>query len=229
MRVQQVGLRRARTGMVRIVDRRANPQGKSLANRQRFLERVAAQVRGRSPTRSTERTVRDVGADEEVTIPRRRHRRAAVPHGRRRQARLILPGNQDVLPAATVCPSRRAAAAAGATRPAGRATARTPSVHPDPRGVPRLLLRGAGTARSGQAPDRQDTETAAPCGPAIRSTARRPTSTCAAPCATALARRIALRRPDRDGARRARGGDRRAGGRAATMPAASPRRAQHST
>ena len=51
-----------------IVDRRPNPQGKSLPNRQRFLSRVKAQVRRAVADSIDRRRVSDVGADEEVKV-----------------------------------------------------------------------------------------------------------------------------------------------------------------
>ena len=51
-----------------IVDRRPNPQGKSLPNRQRFLTRVKAQVRRAVADSIDRRRISDVGADEEVKV-----------------------------------------------------------------------------------------------------------------------------------------------------------------
>ena len=51
-----------------IVDRRPNPQGKSLPNRQRFLSRVKAQVRRAVADSIDRRRISDVGADEEVKV-----------------------------------------------------------------------------------------------------------------------------------------------------------------
>ncbi len=51
-----------------IVDRRPNPQGKSLPNRQRFLERVKAEVRRAVADSIAQRRVSDAGADEEVRV-----------------------------------------------------------------------------------------------------------------------------------------------------------------
>jgi uncharacterized sporulation protein YeaH/YhbH (DUF444 family) len=51
-----------------IVDRRANPQGKSLANRQRFLERVRGDVRKAVADTIARRRVAEVDTDEEVRV-----------------------------------------------------------------------------------------------------------------------------------------------------------------
>jgi uncharacterized sporulation protein YeaH/YhbH (DUF444 family) len=51
-----------------IVDRRANPQGKSLANRQRFLERVRGDVKRAVADTIARRRIADVDAEEEVRV-----------------------------------------------------------------------------------------------------------------------------------------------------------------
>ena len=51
-----------------IVDRRANPQGKSLANRQRFLERVRGDVKRAVADTIARRRVAEVDTDEEVRV-----------------------------------------------------------------------------------------------------------------------------------------------------------------
>ncbi len=51
-----------------IVDRRSNPQGKSLANRQRFLERVRGDVRKAVADTIARRRIADVDTDEEVRV-----------------------------------------------------------------------------------------------------------------------------------------------------------------
>jgi uncharacterized protein len=51
-----------------IVDRRANPQGKSLANRERFLKRVREDVKRAVSDTIARRRVADVDSDEEVRV-----------------------------------------------------------------------------------------------------------------------------------------------------------------
>jgi uncharacterized sporulation protein YeaH/YhbH (DUF444 family) len=51
-----------------IVDRRANPQGKSLANRQRFLERVRGDVKRAVADTIARRRVADIDTEEEVRV-----------------------------------------------------------------------------------------------------------------------------------------------------------------
>src|ERR1700737_3850785 len=52
-----------------IVDRRLNPAGKSLENRQRFLRRAKALVQGAVKKSSQDRDIRDVLEGGEVSIP----------------------------------------------------------------------------------------------------------------------------------------------------------------
>src|ERR1700750_317998 len=52
-----------------IVDRRLNPGGKSLENRQRFLRRAKSLVQGAVKKTSQERDLKDVLEGGEVTIP----------------------------------------------------------------------------------------------------------------------------------------------------------------
>jgi len=54
-----------------IVDRRPNPKGKSLSNRQRFLGRARAEVKSAVQEALRKRKVADVGQGEKVAIPTR--------------------------------------------------------------------------------------------------------------------------------------------------------------
>lgn len=51
-----------------IIDRRLNPKGKSLANRQRFLRRAKAQVMRAVRDASGKRRIRDIDTGGDVTI-----------------------------------------------------------------------------------------------------------------------------------------------------------------
>src|ERR1700738_4158477 len=85
-----------------IVDRRLNPGGKSLENRQRFLRRGKALVQGAVKKSSQDRDIRDVLEGGEVSIPiegmnEPRFRREGVTRD------MVLPGNKkfvegDMLP-----------------------------------------------------------------------------------------------------------------------------------
>jgi len=86
-----------------IIDRRLNPGGKSLANRQRFLRRAKALVRRAVRDSSKERSIKDMDHGGEVTIPvdgvrePRFHRSTA---GGMRD--LILPGNKEFVQGDTI-------------------------------------------------------------------------------------------------------------------------------
>ena len=54
---------------IHIVDRRLNPGGKSLENRQRFLRRAKALVQGAVKKSSQDRDIKDVLEGGEVSIP----------------------------------------------------------------------------------------------------------------------------------------------------------------
>ena len=54
-----------------IVDRRANPKGKSLGNRRRFIERARAEVKGAVLDALRKRKITDVEGSEKVSIPTR--------------------------------------------------------------------------------------------------------------------------------------------------------------
>lgn len=81
-----------------IVDRRLNPGGKSLVNRQRFLRRARAYVSQAVRDSLKDRSIKDLAKDGEVTIRRDAiHeptlRRAATGGNRER----VLPGNREFL------------------------------------------------------------------------------------------------------------------------------------
>lgn len=82
-----------------IIDRRLNPKGKSLANRQRFLRRAREQIRKAVREASSGRSVTDIDGGEGVSIPmdglhEAGFRRAA--HGGVRDH--VLPGNKEYVP-----------------------------------------------------------------------------------------------------------------------------------
>ena len=87
---------------IHIIDRRLNPGGKSLENRQRFLRRAKAQVQGAVKKSSQDRDIKDVLEGGEISIPLEG---IGEPHFRREGGTrdLVLPGNKkfvegDILP-----------------------------------------------------------------------------------------------------------------------------------
>jgi uncharacterized sporulation protein YeaH/YhbH (DUF444 family) len=81
-----------------IVDRRLNPKGKSLGNRQRFLTRARAEVKGAVQEATRRRKVGDLEAAEKVSIPAKGivepNFRYARGTGRRE---MIVPGNKEFI------------------------------------------------------------------------------------------------------------------------------------
>ncbi|BAU58188.1 UPF0229 protein YeaH [Halorhodospira halochloris] len=89
--------------MVNIIDRRRNPKGKSLANRQRFLRRAKRQVVDAVNEASGKRKVADVAGGEKITIPTDGlHEpvfRKSAEHGVREH---VLPGNKEYVVGDTI-------------------------------------------------------------------------------------------------------------------------------
>jgi uncharacterized sporulation protein YeaH/YhbH (DUF444 family) len=79
-----------------IIDRRPNPKGKSLANRQKFLRRARRQIREAVRGASSGRRVADIADGDKVTIPadslREPSFRKSATGGARHR---VLPGNRD--------------------------------------------------------------------------------------------------------------------------------------
>ncbi len=86
-----------------IVDRRLNPGGKSLENRQRFLRRAQAFVRRAVREQSKERGIRDMEKGGDVSIPvdgvREPTLRRSKDGGRRD---MVLPGNREFIEGDTI-------------------------------------------------------------------------------------------------------------------------------
>ncbi len=81
-----------------IIDRRLNPKGKSLPNRQRFLRRAKALIRKAVHESSSQRGIRDVEQGGELSIPRDGVSEPAFTHGRGGGLRnYVLPGNKEYL------------------------------------------------------------------------------------------------------------------------------------
>src|SRR3954453_14899976 len=86
-----------------IVDRRLNPGGKSLANRQRFLRRAKALVRRAVRDGSKERHIKDIEQGGEVSIPLdgvREPRFHRASSGGMRDH--VLPGNKEFIEGDTI-------------------------------------------------------------------------------------------------------------------------------
>src|SRR5713226_3476234 len=81
-----------------IVDRRPNPKGTSLSNRQRFLRRARAEVKSAVQEALRKRKVADVGQGEKVAIPTRGITEPVFHHSRRTgRTEHVVPGNKEYL------------------------------------------------------------------------------------------------------------------------------------
>lgn len=85
--------------MHQFIDRRANPKGKSLGNRQRFLRRARENIKERVDRSVRDRSIQDgdgVPTDgEKVTIPSRGLQEPRFFHGSGGNRKHVLPGNKD--------------------------------------------------------------------------------------------------------------------------------------
>jgi uncharacterized sporulation protein YeaH/YhbH (DUF444 family) len=79
-----------------IVDRRPNPKGKSLSNRQRFIARARAELKAAVQDALRKRKVADVGNGEKVSIPTKGINEPSFRHSRRTgRSEYIVPGNKE--------------------------------------------------------------------------------------------------------------------------------------
>src|SRR5205823_10478511 len=79
-----------------IVERRPNPKGKSLSNRQRFLSRARVEVKSAVQEALRKRKVADVEHGEKVAIPTRGISEPIFHHNRRTgRSDHVVPGNKD--------------------------------------------------------------------------------------------------------------------------------------
>lgn len=86
--------------MTHFIDRRLNPKGKSLGNRQRFLRRARAQIREAVQKSLKDAAVADVGKERKIKISTKGTReprfRLDPAHGGERD--FVLPGNKEFMP-----------------------------------------------------------------------------------------------------------------------------------
>jgi uncharacterized sporulation protein YeaH/YhbH (DUF444 family) len=79
-----------------IVDRRPNPKGKSLSNRQRFISRAKAELKAAVQDALRKRKVAEVGSGEKVAIPSKGISEPSFRHSRRTgRSEYIVPGNKE--------------------------------------------------------------------------------------------------------------------------------------
>jgi uncharacterized sporulation protein YeaH/YhbH (DUF444 family) len=79
-----------------IVDRRPNPKGKSLSNRQRFIARAKGELKAAVQDALRKRKVAEVGNSEKVAIPSKGIGEPSFRHSRRTgRSEYIVPGNKE--------------------------------------------------------------------------------------------------------------------------------------
>src|SRR5258707_6983188 len=78
------------------VDRRPNPKGKRLRNRQRLIARARAELKAAVQDALRKRKVADVGSGEKVSIPTKGINEPSFRHSRRTgRSEYIVPGNKE--------------------------------------------------------------------------------------------------------------------------------------
>src|SRR4051812_13070921 len=79
-----------------IVDRRPNPKGKSLSNRQRFIARARGELKAAVQDALRKRKVAEVGNSEKVAIPSKGIGEPSFRHSRRTgRSEYVVPGNKE--------------------------------------------------------------------------------------------------------------------------------------
>jgi uncharacterized sporulation protein YeaH/YhbH (DUF444 family) len=85
--------------MMRIVDRRADPPGRSAVNRQRFMRRFKDDIKRAVDGEIGKRKISDVGKGGRISIPGRGLKEPYLHHDERTGSRdFVLPGNRDFVP-----------------------------------------------------------------------------------------------------------------------------------
>lgn len=83
--------------MVNFIDRRLNPKGKSLANRQRFIRRARAEIREAVQRTLKDRSVADLAKNQKISIPSRGTREPRFRHDPSAggEHERVVPGNRE--------------------------------------------------------------------------------------------------------------------------------------
>src|ERR1700675_826651 len=86
--------------MTYFIDRRLNPKGKSLANRQRFLRRARAQIREAVQKSLKDSGVADIAKDRKIRISSQgtREPRFRLDPRKGGERDFVLPGNEEYVP-----------------------------------------------------------------------------------------------------------------------------------
>jgi uncharacterized protein len=90
-------------GLLRIVDRRADPPGRGAINRERFIRRFKDDIKRAADEEFGKRSIKEVGKGGRITIPGRGLAEPHLTHDPDSGDRdFVLPGNHDFLPGDTV-------------------------------------------------------------------------------------------------------------------------------
>ena len=83
--------------MANFIDRRLNPKGKSLANRQRFIRRARGEIKDAVQRSLKDRTVSDFAKDQKISIPTKSTKEPRFRHDPTAggEHERVLPGNKD--------------------------------------------------------------------------------------------------------------------------------------
>ena len=137
--------------LMNIVDRRPNPKGKSLSNRQRFLARARAEVKSAVQEALRKRKVADVGHGEKVAIPTRGITEPIFHHSRRTgRTEHVVPGNKEYIRGDEIPRPTGGEGRGGLAGQPGRVRRGRVRVHAVEGRVPRHVFRGPRTPRSRQ-------------------------------------------------------------------------------
>jgi uncharacterized sporulation protein YeaH/YhbH (DUF444 family) len=93
----------ATSRFMRVVDRRADPPGRSALNRERFIRRFKDEIKRAVDDEIDKRGIADVGKGSKISIPGRGLREPHLNHDPKAGSRdFVLPGNREYLPGDTI-------------------------------------------------------------------------------------------------------------------------------
>ncbi|MBL4612854.1 MAG: DUF444 family protein, partial [Emcibacter sp.] len=85
--------------MMHIIDRRLNPKGKSLSNRQRFLDRAKKQIKKAVNDAIKDRKISNSDSGERIKIPTDSlHEPRFTGDRKKGHSDRVMPGNKDFMP-----------------------------------------------------------------------------------------------------------------------------------
>lgn len=85
-----------------IIDRRLNPGGKSLANRQRFIRRAKSQIRKAVHESTASRSIKDADEAGEIALPAQGVHESSFHRGSGGMREYLLPGNKEYVAGDTI-------------------------------------------------------------------------------------------------------------------------------